>query len=224
MLAFVDRTIGRWLRHFFFVLVRTYYALFYNVSCANKHLLQDQPGTLILATHVSRHDGPLISALLYATLRIRPTVHYNECHNWMQWFPMFVAWAIPMSSPKSWPDAKRQARKEHTLDVINRALAKGDSLLLFPAGKIRRQEHEIVEPYLSGVHDIIKAEPQTPLMLLRIDGLGPFQFAKYDLFWSFLGIKKGRRHVSVTITAIDALDPSMALADFNKHLETLLNS
>lgn len=223
MLALLDRTIGRWLRHFFFVLVRSYYALFYNVSCANKHLLQDQPGTLILATHVSRHDGPLISALLYTTMRIRPTVHYNEYYNWAQWFPMVVAAAIPMSSPKTWPDAKRKARKAQTLQTIQQGLVDGNAILLFPAGKIRRQENEIVEPYLSGVHEIIKAAPDTPLMLLRIDGLGKFQFAKYDLFWSFLGIKKGRRHVSVTLTTLDGLDPSLPLTDFNKHLETLLN-
>jgi len=221
MLALLDATVGKWLRHFFFVLVRTYYALFYNVSCANKHLLQDQHGTLILATHVSRHDGPLISALLYSTMRIRPTVHYNEYYNWAQWFPMMVAGAIPMSSPKSWPEQKRKARKAHTLDVIHRALAGGDSLLLFPAGRVRTEEKEVVPPYLSGVHEIISAEPDTPLMLLRIDGLGKFQYAKHDLFWSFLGIKKGRRHVNVTITPIDSLDASMERAAFNEHLETL---
>ncbi|MFG5383733.1 lysophospholipid acyltransferase family protein [Yoonia sp. R2-816] len=223
MLAFLDATVGKWLRHFFFVLVRTYYALFYNVSCANKHLLQDQHGTLILATHVSRHDGPLISALLYSTMRIRPTVHYHEYYNWVQWFPMMVAGAIPMSSPKSWPEEKRKARKTQTLQAIRDSLARGDSLLLFPAGRVRRQEREIVEPYLSGVHDIIRAQPNTPLMLLKIDGLGQFQYAKHDLFWSFLGITKGRRHVSVTITPIEKLDTSMEREAFNAHLETLLN-
>jgi 1-acyl-sn-glycerol-3-phosphate acyltransferase len=53
MKRFFDATLGKWVRHLFFVLVRTYYAMFYNVSAAGKHLLQDQPGTLILATHVS---------------------------------------------------------------------------------------------------------------------------------------------------------------------------
>lgn len=215
---------GKWLRHFFFVLIRTYYALFYNVSCSNKHLLQDHPGALVLATHVSRHDGPLISAILYSTMRIRPTVHYDEYHSWSQWFPMFVASAIPMSSPKSWPEEKRQNRKAQTLRVIHKVLANANSILLFPAGKVRRQSQEIIEPYYSGAHDILRAEQETPVLLLKIDGLGKFQFAKYDAFWSFLGIKKGRRHVSVQIEPVTELDPSMALADFNKHLESLLNS
>lgn len=223
-MRFIDATLGRWVRHFLFVLVRTYYSLFYNVSCANKHLLQGQAGTLILATHVSRHDGPLIAAILYSTMRIRPTVHYDEFYNWAQFLPMYVASAIPMSSPKSWPEDKREARKAYTLNVIHKVLANGHSILLFPAGKVRRQEREIVEPYLSGVYDILRAEPDTPVMLLKLDGLGKYQFATYDLFWSFLGIKKGRRHVSVDILPLVDLDTTSDLGAFNKRLEDRLNS
>lgn len=220
---FVDATLGRWIRHLFFVLVRTYYALFYNVSCANKHLLQGRKGVLILATHVSRHDGPLIAAILYSTLRVRPTVHYNEYYNWAQFLPMYVASAIPMSSPKSWSDEKRAARKTEALGIVHKVLANGNSVLVFPAGRIRRQEREIVEPYLSGVHDILKAAPETPVMLLRLDGLGQFQYAIHDLFWSFLGIQKGRRHVSVDILPVTDLDLTLDLAAFNKSLEDRLN-
>ncbi|MFT5870171.1 MAG: 1-acyl-sn-glycerol-3-phosphate acyltransferase [Paracoccaceae bacterium] len=224
MKRFIDATVGKWIRHLMSVLIRIYYTLFYNVSCSGKHLLQDQPGTLILATHVSRHDGPLISGALYSTMRIRPTVHYDEYHSWAQWFPLYVGSAIPMSSPKDWPDEKRLKRKEYTLQVIHKVLANRNSILLFPAGKVRHQEREIVEPYLSGVHEILQAEPTTPVMLLRLNGLGKFQFSKYDRFWTFLGIKKGRRHVSIDISQIVDLDPSMELAAFNDRLETLLNS
>ncbi|MBT5294913.1 MAG: hypothetical protein HOL32_04865, partial [Octadecabacter sp.] len=48
-MRFIDDTLGKWTRHFFFVLVRTYYAFFYNVGASGKELLQQQPGTLILA-------------------------------------------------------------------------------------------------------------------------------------------------------------------------------
>lgn len=223
MIRFLDATLGRWLRHFLFVLVRTYYALFYNISCSNKHLLQDCPGTLILATHVSRHDGPLIAAVLYSTTRIRPTAHYNEYYSWAQWLPMFVTSTIPMSSPKSWPEEKRRARKARTLEVIHKVLARGSAILVFPAGRIRKQEREIVEPYLTGVHEILRAEPETPVMLLKLGGLGKFQPARHDLFWSFLGIRNGRRHVSIEISPVNGLDPAMELAPFNARLEELLN-
>ncbi|MEL6449936.1 MAG: 1-acyl-sn-glycerol-3-phosphate acyltransferase [Pseudomonadota bacterium] len=219
----IDATLGRWTRHLFFVFIRSYYALFYNIGCAGKHLLHDQPGTLILATHVSRHDGPLIAALLYSTTRVRPTVHYNEYYNWAQWFPMFVAAAIPMSSPKSWPAAKRAARKAQTMQVIQKVLANGNAVLLFPAGLTRQQPREVVAPHLSGVRDILRAAPDTPVMLLRIGGLGRFQTARYDYFWSFLGRSKGRRYVSVDLKPLPGLDPQMELTDFNAQLEVLLN-
>ncbi|MFT7311767.1 MAG: 1-acyl-sn-glycerol-3-phosphate acyltransferase [Paracoccaceae bacterium] len=224
MKQFFDATVGRWLRHFLFVLTRTYYALFYNVSCSNKHLLQDQPGSLVLATHVSRHDGPLIASILYTTTRIRPTVHYKEYYHWTQWFTMFVTAAIPMSSPKDWPDERRLARKQHILEVMHKVLANGSSILLFPAGRIRRQAKEIVEPYLTGTYEVLRAEPTTPVVLLRIEGLGKYQPAKYDHFWSFMGIAKGRRHVSVDIQLIAPLDLTLELAAFNKTLEHLLNT
>lgn len=223
LLRFIDATLGRWVRHLFFVLVRTYYALFYNVSCANKHLLQGRKGVLILASHVSRHDGPLIAAILYSTMRLRPTVHYNEYYNWAQFLPMYVASAIPMSSPKSWPEEKRAARKAKVLTIVQKVLANGNSVLVFPAGRVRRQEREIVDPHLSGVYDILKAAPDTPVMLLRLDGLGQFQYAIHDLFWSFLGIQKGRRHVSVDISLLTDLDLTLDLAAFNKSIEDRLN-
>ena len=174
MKRFIDKTLGRWLRHFFFILVRTYYALFYNVGVMGKHILQTQPGTLILATHVSRHDGPMISAMLYSTARVRPTVHYDEYHNKLQWFPMYVGGAIPMSSPKDWAPERRAERTDETLSIINKVLDNGNSVLLFPAGKVRRQPEEIVAPHLKGVQEVLRARPETPVMLLRTRGLGKF--------------------------------------------------
>ncbi|SPH20608.1 hypothetical protein ASD8599_01347 [Ascidiaceihabitans donghaensis] len=224
MRRFLDATLGRFMRHFLFILVRTYYALFYNVSCSNKHLLQDTPGALILSTHVSRHDGPMLAAILYTTARLRPTVHYNEYYSWSQWLPMHVVSAIPMSSPRKWPAEKRQKRKEDTLEIIHKVMENGSCILLFPAGRVRRQEREIIKPGLSGVHDIMGYAPDTPVMVLRIDGLGKFQTARYDGFWSFLGIKKGRRHVNVRLDRVTHLDPSKPLDDFNAELEELLNS
>ncbi|MEM8653698.1 MAG: 1-acyl-sn-glycerol-3-phosphate acyltransferase [Pseudomonadota bacterium] len=224
MFRLIDQTAGKWLRHFFFAIVRTYFALFYNVSCSGKHLLQDTPGALILATHVSRFDGPLIAAILYTTQRIRPVVHYNEYHHWMQWFPMFVARAIPVSSPKSWPHERRQAQKDASMQRILRALRRDESILLFPAGHTRLEEPEVIAPHLSGAYDILQTKPDRPVLLLRLDGLGKFQPARYDYFWTFIGRRKGRRHVSVDIKRLHDIDPSRDLATFNKDLERWLNT
>lgn len=224
MLRLIDETLGKWLRHFFFAIVRTYFSLFYNVSCSGKHLLQDTQGALILATHVSRFDGPLIAAILYTTQRIRPVVHYNEYYNWMQWFPMLVARAIPVSSPKSWPAEKRQVQKEASMQRILSALDRGESILLFPSGHTRQQEREVIAPHLSGAYDILQTKADRPVLLLRLDGLGRFQPARYDYFWTFIGRSKGRRHISVDIKTVDDLDPTTDLEVFNKDLEDRLNT
>ena len=224
MVRFIDQTLGKWLRHFFFAIVRTYFALFYNVSCSNKHLLQDLPGALILATHVSRFDGPLIAAILYTTQRIRPVVHYNEYHNWFQWFPLFVARAIPVSSPKTWTPERREAQKGKAMGDILAALDRDESILLFPAGHTRQQEPEVIAPHLSGAYDILKTNPDRPVLLLRLDGLGKFQPARYDYFWTFIGRSKGRRHISVDLRRVDDLDTTQDLASFNKGLEDRLNT
>ncbi|MBY5932640.1 1-acyl-sn-glycerol-3-phosphate acyltransferase [Tateyamaria omphalii] len=224
MVRFIDNTLGKWLRHFFFAIVRTYFALFYNVSCSGKHLLQDTSGALILATHVSRFDGPLIAAILYTTQRIRPVVHYKEYYNWVQWFPMFVARAIPVSSPKSWPAEKRQAQKETSMARIFAALDRGESILLFPAGHTRKQEPEIIAPHLSGARDILQRNPGRPVLILRLEGLGRFQTASYDYFWTFIGRSKGRRHISVDIKTVDDLNSKADLAAFNQDLEDKLNT
>jgi hypothetical protein len=159
---------------------------------------------------------------LYSTARVRPTVHWDEYHAPAQWFPMMVAGAIPMSSSKTWPEARRTAQKAKTLAKIHMLLGDGHSNLLFPAGKVRRQLEEIVALYLAGVDEILNAEPDIPVMLLRLGGLGQFQPAVYDLFWSFLGRTKGRRHFSLDLTPIN-LDASQDLAAFNAQLELLLN-
>lgn len=224
MMRLIDITLGKWIRHFLFVFVRTYYALFFNVSCSGKHLLQNQPGALILATHVSRHDGPLIATVLYPITRVRPTVHYDEYYNLMQFLAMFVISAIPMSSPKSWPDDRRKARKAKVMAIIRKVMGNENAVLLFPAGKVRRQKEELVPAYLSGVHEILSAQPDTPVLLLRLDGLGKFQTTTYDRFWSFVGIKKGRRHVAMDLRPLTDLDPSVGVEAFNARLEVLLNT
>ncbi len=224
MLRLIDETLGKWLRHLFFIIVRAYFALFYNVGCSGKHLLQDTQGALLLATHVSRLDGPLIAAILYTTQRIRPVVHYHEYHNWLQWFPMFVARAIPVSSPKKWTPERRQARKEQSMGRIMAVLDKGESILLFPGGHAKRQAREVIAPHLSGAYDILQAKPDRPVLLVRIEGLSKFQPVRHDYFWSFIGIQKGRRHVSVDIRMVEDLDLSLDLAAFNADLEARFNT
>jgi len=220
-----DATVGRWIRHFFFILLRSYYGLFYNISCADKAVLQDLPGALVLGTHVSRHDGPLVSALLYPTRRVRPAVLYSEYYSPMQWFPLMVAGCIPMSSPKAWSPERRAAQKARALDIMRRVIARGNMVLLFPGGGIKKQRHEVIQPHFSGAYDTLRAMGDIPVVLVRIRGLSPHEPHKFDRFWTFVGREKGRQHVLVTIEVVaGGLDTTMPLAEFNADLERRLNA
>ncbi|MEO0939849.1 MAG: 1-acyl-sn-glycerol-3-phosphate acyltransferase [Pseudomonadota bacterium] len=224
MRRFIDATLGRWLRHFAFLLARGYYALTCNVSMSGKHLLQDHPGALILATHVSRHDGPLLIASLYTTARLRPIVHYREYHHWAQWIPMFLISAIPVSSPRNWPAETRAAYKAQQLGVVRKVMARGNPVLLFPGGESRQQEHERVPPHFTGAYDVMRAARDVPVLLARIDGLGRFQKARFDHMLTFIGIKKGRRHIRIDLAQLEGLDPDLQITEFNARLEALLNT
>lgn len=220
----LDATLGRWIRHFFFVLVGTFYGLFYNISCADKSKLQNLPGALFLSTHVSRHDGPMLAALFYSTQRVRPAVKYDEYYSWGQWFPMMIAGAVPVGSPKGLSQSKRLVKKEQALSILQKIIANGNMVLLFPAGMVKKQSKEIIKPKFSGTYDTLKAMPDIPVVLIKIRGLGTHEPAVHDRFWIFLGRKKGRRHVHVDFEVLEnGLDTNLSLADFNADLELRFN-
>jgi 1-acyl-sn-glycerol-3-phosphate acyltransferase len=225
LLRFVDATLGRLARHFFFICLRSYFGLFYNISISNKHLLQTMPGGLILATHVTRLDGPMVASLLYPTRRVQPAVHYNEYYHPAQFPVLAPSGCIPLSSPKEWPAEKRAERKEWAQGKLNETIQSGNIVLLFPGGQAKRQEREIIQPHFSGAYETLRANPGCPVAILRIQGLSKFDLSIRDLFWSFIGIKQGRRHVSITIERLDdGLDTSMSLEAFNADLEERFNA
>ncbi|MEM1374911.1 MAG: 1-acyl-sn-glycerol-3-phosphate acyltransferase [Pseudomonadota bacterium] len=220
---FADATLGRWIRHFFFILLRSYYGLFFNVSIADKSVLQDLPGGLILCSHGSRHDGPMIACMLYPTRRVRPAVLYSEYYSPLQWFPLMIAGCVPMSSPKTWSPERRAKQKETALHTMRRVIENGNMVLLYPGGRIKQQKLERIEPHFSGAYETLKAMGDIPIVLIRIRGLSPHEPQKFDLFYTFIGRQKGRKHVLVDIQKLNGLDTSMPLAAFNEKLETLFN-
>ncbi|MBF9042354.1 hypothetical protein HKCCE4037_03385 [Rhodobacterales bacterium HKCCE4037] len=221
----MDATLGRILRHFFFVCLRTYFGLFYNVSISNKHLLQTMPGGLILATHVTRLDGQMVAALLYPTRRVLPAVHYNEYYHPAQFWVLAPVGCIPLSSPRTWPPEKRAERKTWAQEKLNDRIRSGKIVLLFPGGQAKRQEREIIRPHFDGAYETLRANPDCPVAILRIRGLSKYDEAIRDRFWSFIGIMKGRRHVSITFERLeDGLDTEVSLEAFNRDLEERFNA
>jgi 1-acyl-sn-glycerol-3-phosphate acyltransferase len=128
-----------------------------------------------------------------------------------------------MSSPKSWTPEEREAQKQKTLNIMSRVLQNGNSILIFPAGGIRKGEKEEIAPWLTGAFDTIQAHPDRPIVLIKLDGLGANQYKKYDQFWTFLGISKGRRHVNLDVQVIDKISIDDGREAFNRKLEDYFN-
>ncbi|MGR3492893.1 MAG: lysophospholipid acyltransferase family protein [Shimia sp.] len=219
----IDATLGRALRILVYAIVRTFLGLKFNIGCSGKHLLENRNGTLILATHVSWWDGPLAVIALYPSQWIRVTVRWAEFHHWLQ-HPLFILiGAIPMSTPKDWAPERRAEQKRKSLDVVRRVMDNGHSVLLFPSGLIRAGEEEVIAPHLSGAYDILRARPDTPVLLMQIDGVGKHQWRKYDGFWNLIGRARGRQHVDIKLREI-TLDPTHPLEAFNARLEAEMNA
>ena len=219
----IDGLIGTFLRHLVFALVRPFYSIFFNVSCSNKEKIQDLSGAIVLSSHVSRHDPPLILCTLYSVTRIRPTAYYKEYEHWAQHPFMVLFGTIPMSSPKTWAPERREAQKQTTLKIMRKVLDNGNSILIFPAGSIRKEEKEEIPDYLTGAFDSISAYPDSPVVLIKVDGLGQYQYRKHDLFWSFLGLTKGRRHVKLDVEVVTNLSTEGGAAALNQKLEDYFN-
>ncbi|MCH2164791.1 MAG: 1-acyl-sn-glycerol-3-phosphate acyltransferase [Marinovum sp.] len=221
----IDATIGAWTRHVVFMIARSYLALRFNISCSGKHLIQDLPGGLILASHVSRFDGPLVVAALYSSRRVRPAVHYDEYHNHLQKVPMLLVNAVPMSSPKSWSAERRAAQKDWALNIMRRIIANQNFVLLFPAGRVKRTPRETIEPHFSGAYETLKAIPDCPVVMVRIQGLSKFDKPVRDQFWYWTRLLPGRRHITLTLELIEnGLDTAVPLEIFNRDLEERLNA
>ncbi|MGR3469197.1 MAG: lysophospholipid acyltransferase family protein [Shimia sp.] len=219
----LDATLGRALRILVYGIVGTFLALKFNVGCSGKHLLENRNGALILATHVSWWDGPLAVIALYPSQWIRVTVRWSEFHHWLQ-HPLFLLiGAIPMSTPKDWNAERRAEQRRKSLETVQRVMERGHSILLFPSGLIRSGEKEVIAPHLTGARDILRARPETTVLLLKIDGLGKHQWRKYDGFWNLIGRKRGRQHVNMELVEV-TLDPTLPPEAFNARLAELMNS
>jgi 1-acyl-sn-glycerol-3-phosphate acyltransferase len=66
-------------------------------------------------------------------------------------------------------DARDQATKLKNAEVLRRALAAGESLILFPEGT--RGDGEVVGPFRSGLFRLAEQWPQVQLMPVRLDNL-----------------------------------------------------
>jgi len=91
-------------------------------------------------------------------------------------------------------------------------LSQGDTIMIFPEGWLRRKEDHSLRRFGQGVHQMLKAHPQTPVIVCWIEG-GWRSFASY---WQGPPTKNKRmdfwRPIRIGISAPEVLKPEL-LAD-----------
>lgn len=216
----VDGTLGTLLRAFVrYCLVHPLILINYRVtingakdaeSCTN--------GAIIAATHASFMDGPFLTSVAWVLARIRSVVWHAEYSHPFQYPIMKLFGAISVGSPKHLPKEERLRRKEKAKEIMDKVLDAGRSLLIFPEGGIGDGDSVTIAPHLSGLHDLILAHPDKPLLLLRLDGFQYSIFGKRPLYRWFT-----RLPISITIERFDNVSLEGGPAGLNARLERYFN-
>jgi 1-acyl-sn-glycerol-3-phosphate acyltransferase len=237
LIKHVDRTLGALARSIIRNLIaKPLLALNYKVEIVGADdALSLTEGALVVSNHVSFLDGPFLLCEAWPYARIRVTAWHAEYSDWKQWWAMELFSAIslgsPRNPPKRWmPDApnrgelwaaERQRRKARSVDIMGKVLAADRHLLLFCEGAIGDGRKVSIPLHLSGVHDLIEAHPDKPVLLVRIEGLEKSVFGKLRPRPPFLRLK--RLPVRLTLKRVDNISLEGGPPGLNSRLEAYYN-
>jgi 1-acyl-sn-glycerol-3-phosphate acyltransferase len=231
----VDRTLGALGRSFVRnVIANPLLALNYKVEIVGgEEALSCAEGSLVVANHVSRLDGPFLMSSAWPYARIRVTAWHAEYSDWKQWWLMQLFSVICLGSPRNPPARwkrgdpnrlelwaeERSRRKARSQEIMNKVLAADHHLLLFCEGGIGDGGPVAIPPHLSGVHDLIAEHPDKPVLLVRIEGLERSLFGKARPRPPLLQ----RLPVKITLKRVDNVSLDGGPAGLNARLESYYN-
>jgi long-chain-fatty-acid--[acyl-carrier-protein] ligase len=165
---------------FLSVLMRVLLSLHWKVRTRGmEQALAGLKGGLILPTHISLNDPPLLLATIWRHARPSPVVF----HRWYFWWPihwlMRAVGALPMYSVTEGAGSFKQRKIDHSLAEMTRAQVEdGANILMYPEAQLRRGN----EPLVMGktaAYERWKANPEAPIVLVRIRGLMGSLFSLY---------------------------------------------
>jgi len=235
LIKHVDRTLGALARS----IVRNgvakpLLALNYKVEIVgSEEALSCTDGALVVSNHVSFLDGPFLVSEAWPYARIRVTAWHAEYSDWKQWWIMKLFSAISLGSPKNPPKgwqrdapnpeelwaAERQRRRARSVEIMGKVLNADRHLLLFCEGAIGDGRRVAIPPHLSGVHDLIEALPDKPVLLVRIEGLERSLFGKLRPRAPLLQ----RLPVRITLKRVDNVSLEGGPPGLNARLEAYYN-
>jgi 1-acyl-sn-glycerol-3-phosphate acyltransferase len=153
---------------FFLLIVRPVLTVILGANVRRRELLPEKGPAIIVANHNSHLDTLTIMAMfrLRDLPRLRPVaaMDYFMRTKLTAWFAVNIIGIIPLAR------GGRGKSGGHPLEPCQRALDRGDILIVFPEGS--RGEPETLSQFKNGVAHLVKARPQTPVHPLFMHGLG----------------------------------------------------
>ncbi|MFN4173600.1 MAG: AMP-binding protein [Parachlamydiaceae bacterium] len=136
-------------------------------------------GVLFLPNHPAVFVDPLSAGLgAWKKRPIRPmVVEYMYYHPLAHWLFKYVN-AIPVPDFASTSNSVKVKRTEKVFNQMVDGLEKGDSFMIYPAGKTKSSNKEVIGG-ASGLHRILSERPDTNIVLVRIKGLWGSRFSRY---------------------------------------------
>ena len=201
---------GRWfLRN---LIVHPLAKLLYKIEVVNTQAgVSIKNGAIIVARHLSRMDGILLVDAAWRFARVRPTAWWREYDHWTQYWVMLLTGAVRMGSDKTLPLAVRAEQTAWTKEVLSKLLKAGWGVLIFPEGGIGDGKTAVVPAYLTGVHDLVVAHPDKPVLLVQME------MPEKESFWQ-------RQRVIITLERVDGFSTAGGPAGVNKRLEDHFNN
>lgn len=220
-------------------ILRLLLSLRYSVRITGAGKIRALRGALVLPNHPAEIDPVILSAWLWPKLKFRPVALEDY------YYAPFIGKAIQALGAISVPDMdygggryKRMRVEKGTAEAEN-ALKSGESLLFYPSGRLMGSGAEMLKGS-SGVHRLMHAAEDFPVVLVRTRGLWGSGFSKAFTLESpnFLSVlSRGavivlrnlvfftpRRRVSIDITVLRSKELSgLDIASLNRYLENHYN-
>lgn len=162
-----------------FVLWFRYRVVFKGLENLNEKTLNKSGGVLFLPNHPAVFVDPLVVTIgASKKYPIRPmVVEYMYYTPILHSILKFID-ALPVPNFTTASNSLKKRKTEKVMRTVVENLRKGQNFLIYPAGKVKLTEREVIGG-ASGVHQIIQEVPEVNVVLVRVKGLWGSSFSSY---------------------------------------------
>ena len=159
----------RFFQSCFTVCVRIILSLRYRVRVSGLEKLEARDGVLILPNHPGEIDPAIVISQLW---RYRPHPVVVEDFFYMAELKLLMrlVGAIPMPNTATSMGSYKRMRIQRALDNVVGLLDAGESVIMYPAGRLMRGNREELRG-ASGLYDLLQRNPDMKIVLVRTTGL-----------------------------------------------------